>query len=338
MNLYEAIEEEIRSYIFKDSNDDLNYIYLVEERGIANEVQKLTDIISEYIFTSKIKSEKRRCGDTIKYSRLYKKIDVGDDFYMIKPTVLVNLIIGHNLTKGESSYIVQEKKDIVNNKLYNPIFIIEQYNVKTTLNKELFLQSLSHEIMHSYRTYKILTSNPNADEERRKQYGYYSNFLKNDNEIVNMIKKIYYLTDNDEITVNFSTMANYVIRNKYINFLNYKHYLSEIPYYNKIQEMAEYGDILRYSIKNKMFVNAVGNIISNTIYDNKLSPQKAFNKTLIRLDKAYQFCTKQFYKILFNVLQKENRPRKNTSPTDYTTEDIKRILLDFINEKNFHKG
>lgn len=323
MNLYEAIEEEIRSYIFRNTNSDIRFMFLDEERGISNDVEKLTTIIATHLQLDR-RNFVRRYDNPNVYSKMLKKIDIGNNYFMTMPTVLLNITLGDKVEKGESNYIIQDETDIIDNKLVNPQFIINQTNTKVTIDEEMLYNQLSHEIMHSYRLYNILITHTSSDNNRKERYKKYSNNEPTDTYAERIVKIIYYLKDKDEVNANLASMANYIIRHKEINFVNYKQCVSKMPFYDKIKEMQKYGMFLNNIKGNEELAKSVGNTISNMLYDGKISYIRALNNTIYSLQKTYQYIIRQFYKILWNVLERENRIRERKEPTMITVEEFLR--------------
>lgn len=89
--------------------------------------------------------------------------------------------------------------------------------------------------------------------------------------------------------------------------------------------------------KNK---TAFGIIISRIIYDDKYHdrPLIAYNKMYNRLRRAYTYCTRRFYDILWSALEKDNRDRVfPINQNKITQEELRRSLLKIVQENNLSK-
>lgn len=332
-NIYDIIEEEYRSYKFRNRTLDTYSSYLFEERKISDEVNDITKIITDIFLEKNYDLELQYKTNGRIFFKLKKEIDIGNNFFMIKPTILVKVILSNKLAKGNSSISPNPNKDFVDNRLYNPIIIITHYNTKPIIDKDLFTNALSHEIMHGYRMYNIHLQNKPPKETKKPKvkpsYDVYSDFQIGDSFVERFIKEAYYITDINEINSNAAAEANYILNNRSINFTNYKKYLNEIPFYDKIIEIKKKLTILDNLTKNNDdYKITFGKVVSNLLYKNKYIdyPIIAFNKMYNRLHRTYTYCIRRFYDVLWAALEKDNRLRSIEPSMYVTSEELKREL------------
>lgn len=329
----DIIEEEYRDYIFRNKTISNYYSFLFEERHISNEVNELTDTIVD-ILSNKGLTKEYGAKETT-YYKAVSEMNIGDNFFMINPYVLIKVIISDNTGNAGCSISPNLNTAFYKNKLYKPIIVIRMYNTKPAIDKVLLKSLLSHEIMHGYRMLNIFLRNKtqNVNNGNKPDYNEYSNYQEDDTTLERFVKESYYITDIDEINSNSSSEATYILNKKEINFVNYKNYLKEIPFYNKIIEIKKKILIINKLIKqNENIKITFGYVISRTIYKGKYDkePIIAFNKMFNRLYRTYTYCVKRFYNILWAALEKDNRLRTINASKPVTDEELENALKNII--------
>ena len=314
MNIFEIIEEEYHDYVFRNKTLHSCVSYLTEERHINAEVNNVTDVIVKTFMEDKPNLIRQIGIPELIYFNYIKNMDIGDDFFVINPTILVKVIISNESGNAGCSIVPNSNNPFVNGKLNNPIITIRLYNTKPVIDTILFKSLLAHEIMHGYRMLLISLSNKNRKPNKgnKPEYKDYSNFLASDDEFAKFIKEIYCLTDLDEINTNIAEVINFVINNKKINFTNYKDYLKDIRFYNKLIDLKNRLNYIAIALKkDKRVKNEIGKIVSDTIYKGKYNdkPYIAFNKMCRRLYLRYTYSIRRFYEALWSVLEQDNRER-----------------------------
>lgn len=339
MDIYDIIEEEYASYVFRNKTLNTLGTFLFESRKINDEVNELTNKISDYIMQNP--SVELQTGTNGKmYFKYLPKFDIGTNYFMLYPNIIIKIILSDKKGKSDSSISPSSKEvPFKNNKLNNPTIIIRHTNTRPVIDKTLLENALSHEIMHGYRMLEIYLRNEkdngNRDVKRQKLYNNISDFT-NDDEFVHLIKTSYYITDIDEINANAASEAHYILSNKNIHFYNYKEYLNKIPFYDKINEIRNNINLIKNLIANNEENKKIfGQIISLVIYQGKYenNPLIAFNKLYNRLQRTYTYCIRRFYDILWSALDKDNRDR--VSPiyqNKMTQEELHRELLKLLKE------
>lgn len=142
-------------------------------------------------------------------------------------------------------------------------------------------------------------------------------------QIEQLIDTIVYLNDSDKINEELSLIDKQVVQRKEINFLNYKLCLKDIPFYRRIKSIQSSGMFLNSLIKNDEFARNIGSTLSNLFYDGKLSHNIALDNTISVVWAKYKNIVTNFYKILWNVLERENRTREWSSPSMAIEEFLK---------------
>ena len=346
MNICDIIEEEYSSYVFRNKTLNTFAVFLNEERKISNDVLTTSNTISNIIFNDRRSFERQTIGTGKRiYFKLFKEIEIGNDSFIVKPTILIKIEISNKLAKGESSITPNTERPFIGDKLNKPIIIIRQYNTEPNIDRTLFDDTLNHEIMHGLRMLNIELKNRKdngvRDTKRQNLYKIYSDIDSSEGSLITFVKEAYYITDIDEINANAAAEANHILLHKEINFANYKKFLDNIPFYDKIKEIQKklsYIDVLvKNNEKNKI---AFGIIISRIIYNNKYNdkPLIAFNKMYNRLRRTYTYCIRRFYDILWFALEKDNRDRVlPINQNKITQEELSRSLLEILQESNFPK-
>lgn len=334
-NIYNIIEEEYRSYKFRNRTLDTYSSYLFEERKISDEVNDVTKAITDIFLEKNYDLTLQEKTDGKVYFKYMTNIDIGNNFFMQYPTVLVKIILSDKLAKSNSSISPSNEELFVNNKLNSPVIIITHYNTKPVIDEMLFTNALSHEVMHGYRLLNIHLQNKSSKQTKKQKvkpsYDVYSDFNVNDSFAERFAKEAYYLTDINEINSNAAAEVNYILKNKNINFTNYKEYLNDIPFYDKVSEIRNKLTTLDNLIKkNENYKVVFGKVISKLLYKNKYNdyPIVAFNKMYNRLQRGYTYCVRRFYDVLWSTLERDNRIR-SIEPTMYvTSEELERELKD----------
>lgn len=328
--IYDIIEEEYSSYAFRLRTYDTLSLYLFESRKINDEVNSLAKMLTDIIVSENIRIKKQTGTHGKVFYKFLKNLDIGNNYFIIKPTIIVKVIINSKKAKGESSITPNTSQVIVDDKLYNPIIIIRQYNTEPTIDKDMLEQVITHELMHGYRMLNILLKSikdgKSRDIKRQAIYNKASDFQNDDTQMVRFIKEAYYITDTDEINANAAEEAKYILLHKDINFYNYRQFLPSIPLYNKINEIKKKLITLDSLIKqNKSYKSLIGSIISRTIYDSSDNENEyiiAFNKMYNRLQRTYTYCIRRFYNVLWATLEKDGRERVMTECRTISIEQL----------------
>lgn len=194
------------------------------------------------------------------------------------------------------------------------IFIgIDDNDINSKNGKKQFYYELSHELQHAYRTYCILLTNDSdaIDGEKRVKERY-GNSIKmygknDDNRLRNLVSRLYYVSEKDEISSEINRLFEYIRQNEEINSNNYREYIDNMPLYISIKELDRFSQIMKKNENDSDFVEFVGGIfgiISNKENENK---SKLYVEFMTRLSFNGSWALRKFYKCLYNAFEKFGR-------------------------------
>lgn len=330
--IFEILESVYRQTV--DRNIDHGYMmaYLSETRGVNTDIRFIANEIWEAINSKPfINIRKNGDGKIIHAEKHVDDIKLSGNYFLIEPSVFVSIDITGEIGKKTSAFIPPKSHYIRDGKLNKPSYDIRQTSDRLEINKNLFIETISHELMHTYRLLNIMLSgNDNEDFNRYEAYSNYAD-IKYDGTFADMVKQMMYLSDQDEINAQSASLEAYLRQHKEINFTNYKQYIENMPLYNRvITNLKDYLFKLRAVADDERIRVFFGEEYAKLIGKKNQKSNKqyflgCYKKLRYRLSRQLSYAMKQFYKILEYILIDEKRERVLPEGI-YYIEDFNNIL------------
>ena len=265
-NYYEAVRPIDSEYMLTELN---------ESRGVIDTLDSLIDNIVNYVktmFSDDTLLEKYYSGYNKNHQcKMYNFLISSTEFngvdtlFMINPKFHIiiyksdNNYSDLNRNIGETNYIAHSQPNI-QTKNGEHFIVNPEFNITIVINNDnsfsetLFKSKLRHEITHcKSNLFSFINNAKKLNDKTQNQI--FINGLDDEDEVNKIIKRIVYLTSQDEINARSHQLYSELddaIKNKFLRGLKQLIEHTNI-YQSTIHEMNEYINILQYNIDNKLF-------------------------------------------------------------------------------------
>lgn len=204
--------------------------FLLEGRGINTEVKLLTKCLIKFLnnFFSFYNSSKTQ----YKFQNILSELDL----FIENDTIEINII--NSDSKGTANLT---KSYYENNKLYNPLIILNIYPTKQEIqNKKLDLskirETMNHELTHCLEVYYRKKNNIISKIDWKKETEL-NKLIKSykDSKIIEDLLYIYYITLSHEMNSKISQIYEYLKKSKFNTYKQLYQELKKHNLYNTIQ-------------------------------------------------------------------------------------------------------
>ena len=268
----EAIKENISMYykaIEPKYNCELLNM-LNETRGVIDNltplINKIVKYIREFIKDDTFIDYLEETNDEKQYYRfsftIPKTIFTEEEtLFIVDPIFHINLFVSYNrfpdyrYAMGETYYNCSNDIKSKDGKIVNPEFFISITANNNLVYDENFLSSnLRHELTHFYGNLKEFFNNNNA-LSKKMAYRNMVNSITDEDEVIKILKRIFYLIDQDEINARahqLYTELEPTMKNTYLETLKEK-IQSCYVYDSFMHEFDKYITILQHNVRNPLF-------------------------------------------------------------------------------------
>ena len=210
---------------------------------------------------------------------------------------------------------------------------ITDNDLNTQKSKDEFFLKMSHELHHVFRFYNICISNNSYianEKELKSKYGNYLKLMMFGNTVDDDYKMAWslYNTDKNEIMSDANKLYEFIRQNENIKRENFINYLTELPLYDKLNNVEKYlnylDDIL-YNKKDKNKEIELGLIYGKLTKRENVNPEKNFVKLKFKISSLHEYIRRIFMSTINKAFDDFGRKK-----------EIYNIDMKEIVEKNQH--
>lgn len=258
---YKAIEPKYNSELLNMLN---------ETRGVIDNltplINKIVKYISEFIKNDTFIDYLEETNDEKQYYRfsftIPKTIFTEEEtLFMVEPIFDIDFFVSYNrfpdyhYAIGETYYICSNNIRVENDKIVEPKFHVSiTANNQLNYGENILASNLRHEITHCYSNLKEYINNNNA-LSKKMTYRNMVNSITDEDEVIKILKRIFYLIDQDEINARahqLYTELEPTMKNTYLETLKEK-IQSCYVYDSFMHEFDKYITILQHNVRNPLF-------------------------------------------------------------------------------------